>query len=84
MSTISYQELLDAEARAEARRHRPMRLMLIFLAVFFALQYAWEMSCGTWLERVVIDRATVAPATWLIDSLWPGHPPSWATPSNIP
>lgn len=73
VSTISYQELLDAEARAAARRRRPLRMLLIFLAIFFALQYAWEMGRGTWLERVVIDQATVAPAAWLIDSLWPGQ-----------
>jgi exosortase/archaeosortase family protein len=73
MGTISYQEFQDKEARAEAQRRRPLRLLVIFLAVFFALQYAWEMSRGSWLERLVIDRATVAPAAWLIDSLWPGQ-----------
>jgi exosortase/archaeosortase family protein len=73
MSTISYQELLDAEARAEARRRRPLRLLLIFLAAFLTLQYAWEMSRGSPIERAVIDHATVAPAAWLIDSLWPGQ-----------
>lgn len=69
----SYDQLLAQEARAEARRRRPPRLLLIFLAVFFALQYAWEMSRGSPIERAVIDHATVAPAAWLIDSLWPGQ-----------
>lgn len=71
MRSISYQELLDAEARAEARRRRPARLLLTFLAVFFALQYAWEMSRGGAIERLVIERATVAPAAWIIDRVWP-------------
>jgi len=73
VNSISYPEMLEAEARAAARRRRPARMLAIFLAVFFALQYAWEMSRGTWLERVVIDHATVAPAAWLIDGLWPGQ-----------
>jgi exosortase family protein XrtM len=73
MNTISYQELLDAEANKEARRRRPLRLLLIFLVTFFALQYAWEMSRGSLVERVVIDQATVAPAAWLIGSLLPGQ-----------
>lgn len=73
MATISDQELLDAEARMEARRRRPIRLLLIFLAAFFTLQYVWEMSRDTQVERAFIDQATVAPAAWLIDGLWPGQ-----------
>lgn len=73
MQNTSYQEILEEEARDEARRRRPLRLMLIFLTVFFALQYGWEMSRGTALERLAIDHATVTPAAWLIDSLWPGQ-----------
>lgn len=71
MNTVSYRELIDAEARAEARRRRPLRLIVVFLAIFFSLQYAWEMSRGTPVERAIIDHATVAPAAWLIDSIWP-------------
>ncbi len=71
MALPSYQELLDAEARAQARRRSPLRLVLVFLAVFFSLQYAWEMSRGSLIERLVIDHATVAPAAWLIDAMWP-------------
>ncbi len=73
MATISYQELQEEEARAEARRRHPLRLLLIFLAAFFALQYAWEMSRGSPVERAVIDQATVAPAAWLIDTFWHGQ-----------
>jgi exosortase/archaeosortase family protein len=68
---VSYQEFLDEEARSHAWRRHPMRLLAIFLAVFFALQYAWEVSRGSQLERVVIDQATVAPAARLINALWP-------------
>lgn len=71
MGPPSYPELLAAEARAEARRRHPLRLVLVFLAVFFSLQYAWEMSRGSPVERLVIDQATVAPAAWLIDAVWP-------------
>lgn len=71
MGGSCYQELLDAEARAEADRRRPLRLLLIFLAVFFALQYGWEMSRGSALERLVIHDLTATPAAWLIDWIWP-------------
>ncbi len=73
MQNTSYQELLEEEARAEARRRHPLRLLLIFLTAFFILQYGWEMSRGSLIERAVIDHATVVPAAWLIDSLWPGQ-----------
>ena len=71
MGSISYQELLDAEARAEAARRRPLRLLLLFLAVFFSMQYAWEMSRGTGLESLVIHDFTARPAAWIIDAIWP-------------
>ena len=69
MSDTHYTALLHADAQTHAQRRRPLRLILIFLAVFFALQYAWEMSRDTWLERTVIDYATVVPAAWLINAL---------------
>ena len=47
------------------------RILFIFLSVFFSLQYAWERSRDTALERLVIDRVTVAPAAWWIARLWP-------------
>ncbi len=74
MSTAtSYQEFLQNEAMARSRRRHPSRLLAIFLLTFFALQYAWETSRGSELERMVIDRATVAPAAGLINLLWPGQ-----------
>lgn len=71
MHAPSYQEIIEAESRAEARRRAPGRVLLIFLAVFFSLQYVWEMSRGTVIERVFIDQLTVRPAAWMIDLLWP-------------
>lgn len=69
MPDTHYAALLHADAQAHARRRQPLRLILIFLAVFFVLQYAWEMSRDSWLERTVIDHATVMPAAWLINAL---------------
>lgn len=74
MPDTHYAALLHADAQAQARRRQPLRLILIFLAVFFALQYAWEMSRDTWVERAVIDHATVVPAAWLINALGTAAP----------
>lgn len=71
MPDLSYDEFLRREAEAESRRRRPLRLLLLFLATFLALQYAWEMSRGTALERLVIHDLTVRPAAWIIDRVWP-------------
>ena len=71
MHPPSYAEFIAAGARADARRRQPLRVLLIFLAVFFSLQYAWEMSRGSGLEHLIIDQLTVRPAAWTIDSLWP-------------
>lgn len=67
----SYQEFLEEEARNHARRRHPVVLVAIFLVVFFSLQYGWEMSRGSHFEQIVIDQATVAPATWVINKLSP-------------
>ncbi|MDP2030719.1 MAG: archaeosortase/exosortase family protein [Thiobacillus sp.] len=71
MHPPSYIEFIEAESRAAAQRRQPLRVLLIFLAVFFALQYAWEMSRDSWVERLFIDELTVRPAAWMIDLLWP-------------
>lgn len=68
----SYEELIQEEARHAARRRAPLRLLLVFLAVFFSLQWGWEMSRGTVLEQVVIHDLTARPAAWLINQFWPG------------
>ncbi|MDP1927542.1 MAG: archaeosortase/exosortase family protein [Thiobacillus sp.] len=73
MHPLSHAEFIEAGARAEAQRRQPLRVLLIFLAAFFSLQYAWEMSRDSWLERLVIDQLTVRPAAWMIDLLWPAY-----------
>jgi exosortase/archaeosortase family protein len=69
MADQSYEEFLASETRAEAGRRRPLRLLLLFLATFLALQYGWEMSRGTIIERVVIHDLTVQPAAWVINQI---------------
>ncbi|MGO9445892.1 MAG: exosortase/archaeosortase family protein [Thiobacillaceae bacterium] len=71
MPTLSYPEILEAEAEAHAQRRSPIRLVIIFLAVFFSLQYGWELSRGTAVEHAVIDQATVVPSAWIINQIWP-------------
>lgn len=73
MPNRSYADVLEAEAQAQARRRHPVRLVLIFLTVFIVLQSAWELSRDTWLEHAVIDQATVIPAGWIINQIWPGQ-----------
>lgn len=73
MSSVSYPEILAAEARAQARRRSLWRVLMVFLLGFFALQYAWEMARGSAVERAIIDDLTVRPAAWLIDWLWPDY-----------
>jgi len=71
MHPPSHCEIIEAESRAEAQRRQPWRVLLIFLAVFFVLQYAWERGRDTAVERVFIDELTVRPAAWIIDRWWP-------------
>ena len=65
----SYDEWQAQQAHAEARRRHPLRLVLVFLVAFFALQHAWSLCRGTALERLVIDQGTVMPAAALIRTL---------------
>ncbi|KVW94767.1 hypothetical protein ABW22_11380 [Thiobacillus denitrificans] len=71
MHPPSHSEIVEAESRAQVRRREPWRVLLVFLAVFFALQYAWERGRDTAVEHVFIDELTVRPAAWIIDRLWP-------------
>ncbi|HLA41104.1 MAG TPA: hypothetical protein VJ417_13975, partial [Candidatus Glassbacteria bacterium] len=71
MHPPSHSEIIEAESRAQTRRRQPWRVLLVFLAVFFALQYAWERGRDTAVERLFIDELTVRPAAWIIDRLWP-------------
>lgn len=49
-----------------------IRLLFIFVGVFVVMQVGWEHCRNTELERRVIDEATVKPAAWTIQRLWPG------------
>ncbi len=42
-----------------------------FVIIFFAFQLAWEQYRDTTVETWVIDWATVRPAGWLVNQLWP-------------
>lgn len=56
----------------ESRPPRPAsRSLIIFLAVFALLQWGWNSARGTWVERLVIDQATVVPAAMLVRTLTP-------------
>lgn len=50
MAMQSYQDLLDEEVRSQRCRVHPLRLLLIFLAAFFALQWVWGQARGTPVE----------------------------------
>ena len=45
--------------------------LVIFLGVFFALQWLWGAARDTWIERIVIHEATVKPAAALVQVLTP-------------
>lgn len=53
------------------RSRQTLRSLVIFIAVFFAFQLAWEQCRDSAIETWVIDRATVQPAAWSINYLWP-------------
>jgi exosortase family protein XrtM len=44
---------------------------LLFLALFAALHLAYQSLRGTAVERLLVDRLTVAPAAWMINLLTP-------------
>lgn len=52
-------------------RYLYARSLLQFISVFLLLEFAWERSRGTAIERVVIDHVTVVPAAWWLNRLWP-------------
>jgi exosortase/archaeosortase family protein len=43
-----------------------------FLAIFFSLQWFWNITHDTAIEYAVIHGATVQPAAWLVNLLTPG------------
>jgi exosortase family protein XrtM len=48
-----------------------LRPIAVFLIAFIALQYGWERCRGSVVERFVIDHATVVPAGFWLQQLWP-------------
>jgi exosortase family protein XrtM len=52
--------------------HRPFRFLLLFVAIFLALQGALLLSAGTRVERFLIDTATVRVAAGAITLVDPG------------
>lgn len=42
-----------------------------FIAVFITLQSLYEVAKGTWIERLIIDHATVQMAAWVINAVDP-------------
>ena len=54
-----------------SRNLRTVIALAVFAATFFALEYAWEQCRGSDIETWVIDRATVLPAAWTVNRLWP-------------
>lgn len=61
---LSYDEFMQRQARS--RCPGPAGMVLLFLAVFMALQWAWSAARGTVVERAVIDGATVGTTVFLI------------------
>lgn len=47
------------------------QVLLLFLVGYLLLQYAWDVSRGTALERAIIEVATVQTSVALINSLTP-------------
>jgi exosortase/archaeosortase family protein len=56
-------------------------MLVLFVAGFAALQFAWGEARETWIERLVVHQATVAPAAALIRTLTPDIPAQGAGPN---
>lgn len=70
---LSYDEFL--RQGNEPPRFGPIATVVIFLAVFAGLQWAWGQAHETALERFVIDTATVQPSAWLAGLFTPDIQP---------
>lgn len=57
--------------QASGERRATLWRLVFFLAVFATLQGLYEAAKGGWVERLVIDHATVQTAAWLIDTVDP-------------
>lgn len=61
----------DAPSTESVERHAMLWRLVFFLAVFAILQGLYGAAKGTWVERMVIDHATVQTAAWFIDAVDP-------------
>lgn len=50
-----------------------LRFALVFIFVFFLLQYAYSTSRGSIVEHIVIDVATVLPSAAILNFIAPGE-----------
>jgi exosortase family protein XrtM len=67
----SSQPQSDGPLRGPRERPAMMWRVVFFLALFATLQLLYGSAKGTWVERLVIDQATVQTAAWLINTLDP-------------
>lgn len=52
-------------------RRAVLTRVVFFIAAFASLQAGYDAARDTWLERLVVDQATVRPAAWLINAAAP-------------
>ncbi|HBD10533.1 MAG TPA: exosortase/archaeosortase family protein [Porticoccaceae bacterium] len=57
----------------ETSRLELLRLLSIFAALFFGLQWAYESAAGSVIERMMIDIVTVKPSAYLINWIAPAE-----------
>ena len=71
-------EAFCPDGAIDAPQHVPPRStqhsLIIFIAIFIALQWGWSAARGSWLERLVVHQATVVPAAALVRLLTPAIP----------
>lgn len=71
MSRESPRTASHERAEAGAERRAMLWRLVFFIAVFITLQSLYEAAKGTWIERLIIDHATVQMAAWLINAVDP-------------
>ena len=57
--------------RGSLTRGMELRFVLLFLLIFFVLQYAYSASRGSMIEHFIIDIATVRPSAAIINLIAP-------------
>ncbi|TDP84785.1 exosortase/archaeosortase family protein [Aquabacterium commune] len=61
----------EPQGHTPARKHSTLWRAAIFIALFALLQGLYGAAKGSWVERLVVDHATVQTAAWLIDAVDP-------------